>query len=100
MSRISPAVAAAAHAYIVKPGGACSVCGRPVERGGMWMGEPGPVYLCTDRRCVQKLLLLALDALADSPRADDERSRYTAWLRLADETFDRWADAEARKVAR
>lgn len=83
----------------VAPGGPCTLCGEAVYAGGLWVGTHGDIYVCS-RECARKLLLLALDTLADLQDREPEEL-YASWLRFAAETFEeRWIPAVERQEGR
>lgn len=96
MSRIRPAVEAQAHAASVEIGAPCTICGDPTRAGGMWAGVGGDIYVCSPQ-CARKLLLLALDTVADH-RGDCPA--YEDWLRTASDAFDRWEAAYQQQGGR
>lgn len=97
MSKVSPARYDPQVGAFVDVGAPCAICGAPVEEGGHWSGASA-LYLC-GRGCAEKLILLALDAIADTEPPRPDSVRFEDWITWAGDTFERWAEAERRRAS-
>lgn len=97
MSRYSELINDPVVRSMVEPDARCSVCGELLNGlGGYWMG--GHDIYCCSGLCAEKLLLVALDTVADTsdPNVGPD-GRMLHWLSMAWRALERWTRATQQR---